>query len=72
MKNQTIYTVTKSSMNTGKSVKSTDFTTQKEATEYYNELVSELGYESKELDNGFLEAGGIGHDFRIELEWNNF
>lgn len=72
MKNHTVYTVTKSSMITGNRVKSVDFTSLKEAMTYFNEIVSDLVYEYKELDNGFLEAGGIGHDFRIELEWNNF
>ena len=34
----------------------------------------ELGYESEDLPNGttLMHAGGIGHDYRIELMHSNF
>lgn len=62
-------------MATGNTVKVLDFASPKKAISEFKKMADELGYdniteESNSIGNK-MEAGGIGHDFRLELYINN-
>lgn len=64
--------LTKTSMATGNVVSMVEFGTKKKGIEAFNETADSLGYENSSIDENSVrelhECGGIGHDYRLELE----
>lgn len=65
-------TFTKTSMQSGNVVKFIEFTNTKKAVNHFAEVVSELSYGNQTSNENSiskkLEAGGVGYDYRVELE----
>jgi hypothetical protein len=68
----TTITITKTSMSTGNTIFMREFTSEKKAISVFKEIANELDYDNKtEVQNSIskiISVGGIGHDFRLELE----
>ena len=65
-------TFTKTSMATGDVVKIKEFSTEKEGMSFFHEVADELNYHNMTEDvnsaRRLYEIGGLGYDYRIELE----
>ena len=65
-------TFTKTSMQTGNVVSLKEFSTEKEGMSFFHEVADELNYHNMTEDvnsaRRLYEMGGLGHDYRIELE----
>lgn len=59
-------TITMTQMNSGKQ-KTFEFNTNKKAISFFRELCDLYNLD---YDNDTTSAGGIGHDYRIEIELN--
>lgn len=72
----TTITFTQTSMQTGKFISLKEFANEKEAFNYFHQKADELGYDNMTEDvnsvRRLYEVGGIGHDYRLELEVATF
>lgn len=69
-------TLTQTSIQTGNVISLKEFANEKEAFDYFHHKADELGYHNMTEDvnsvRRLYEVGGIGHDYRLELEVATF